>query len=743
MRRAVLALLLFLILAPAAFAERRVALVIGNQAYASLSILANPALDAGRMAAILGDNGFDVMSCDGTRPGCFDLDRNGMVVALAEFADMTAGADLAFVFYAGHGMQTAAGNVLAPVDMTLDCDTLDPARATMLDNVMEALSGAREKIVILDACRNDPLASQQCAQRGARPLSFGSLVLPKSDNRFLIVTSTKPGDVARDGLPGAHSPFAESLFQAMEVAPGARFDQLFDRVTRQVVKKTAAANFTQVPEVFIRGGAPDACLAGDSCAEDPEAASLKAEVERLRNEHRRAQEYEAIALIVLRDAGYESLDAVPADRRDSFLNGLVGVGKSLGKRGDAAAERALAALKTGDETAATRLFEEDIAANLADADQARRTAASSYRHLAALAWPSDVAKAALHFASAVELDPTDIQAWVDYGETLLTIGKSPEANDAFVHAAELAGHAGPSVPAVKAAYLQGDVAFAQGRFGDAIGFYESAKTLAEKLAPRGEAGRSRLLAAIHTKIGDFLGSRDDFDGALAAFKMANDITVQLVADAPGDAQSQRDLATAHENLGAVYGAMRRTELARSWHVAALDIRRKLWQAERENYARSRDMARSYGYIGDSDWNQFRHESALDSYDAALSIMKTVTSADPRNGEWQRGLWLAYGNVGMVHRARGDTASAREALENGFKVMQRLANSHPNNAEWQYDLYLSHLDMALYEEDKIEHLQAALDIVQRLEAEGRLAPSRAAAVDYARARLNQALVEPRN
>jgi len=214
---------IFLIASTAlALAGGRVALVIGNNAYNNLTPLANPRLDAETLASMLADNGFDVLSCDGNKPGCFDLDRGDFTDTLEMFARKSRGADMALVFYAGHGMQTAKGNVLAPVDMEIDCGADDPFRAVMLDQVLDAVSGATEKIIILDACRNDPLQARQCAQRGAKPLSFGSFAVSQGETKFLLMASTLPGQTAPDGLPGGHSPFAEALFHWIKEAPASR-----------------------------------------------------------------------------------------------------------------------------------------------------------------------------------------------------------------------------------------------------------------------------------------------------------------------------------------------------------------------------------------------------------------------------------------------------------------------------------------------------------------------------------------
>jgi len=191
-----------------AVAAGRVALVVGNDAYQSLSKLANPGADAGELARVLSANGFEVLSCDGKRPGCFDLTREGLQDALETLADKAKGKDLALVFFSGHGMQGAEDNVLAPIDMRVDCAEQTMRRGVPLKELLKAVAGARQKIVILDACRN---SLPQCpGARGFVAVSFGEFSVPDAES-FMLVSSTKPGQVAFDGLPGQHSPFARAV----------------------------------------------------------------------------------------------------------------------------------------------------------------------------------------------------------------------------------------------------------------------------------------------------------------------------------------------------------------------------------------------------------------------------------------------------------------------------------------------------------------------------------------------------
>src|SRR6185503_251082 len=106
------------------------ALVIGQNTYLGgdaatigLAPLDNPAPDARRLAALLARHGFEVIACDGKTPGCLNLNRQQFLDALGKLEQRATGADLALVFFAGHGMATPEGNMLTPIDSRIDCET--------------------------------------------------------------------------------------------------------------------------------------------------------------------------------------------------------------------------------------------------------------------------------------------------------------------------------------------------------------------------------------------------------------------------------------------------------------------------------------------------------------------------------------------------------------------------------------------------------------------------------------------
>ena len=150
---------LSLVFLPEAHAEGRVALVIGNAAYANAPPLRNSRNDADDMSEQLRRLGFEVV--DGR-----DLDSRGMRVALARFAQKLKGTAAALFYYSGHGLQIDGQNYLVPVDAQVDANSIMAFELVKLDDVIEALgytTGTR--LLVLDACRSNPFA-KALAQRG-------------------------------------------------------------------------------------------------------------------------------------------------------------------------------------------------------------------------------------------------------------------------------------------------------------------------------------------------------------------------------------------------------------------------------------------------------------------------------------------------------------------------------------------------------------------------------------------------
>jgi uncharacterized caspase-like protein len=214
------------------------ALVIGNGAYAHVKALPNPPNDARALAKSLRDIGFTV--AEG-----IDLDRATMLKMTRNFLREAARAQVALVYYAGHGVQVDGRNFLIPVDVELKAGGSMTEAMIDMDTIMAGLDDqVRTNILIFDACRNNPMARQVAsagAGRGiegasglAAPASLGAGATPGAGT--LIAFATAPGQVALDG-EGAHSPFSAALSRHIGT-PGLEVQQMLTRVRAEVVSTT-------------------------------------------------------------------------------------------------------------------------------------------------------------------------------------------------------------------------------------------------------------------------------------------------------------------------------------------------------------------------------------------------------------------------------------------------------------------------------------------------------------------------
>ncbi len=245
----VLALFLLLMCQPA-FAEKRVALVLSNQAYQNVAPLPNPVNDGGLIAAMLKDAGFDVV--DFRR----DLPAVETRRALRDFADRTRDAEIAVVYYAGHGIEVDGANYLIPVDARLERDTDVYDEAFSLDRVLIAIEPAKKlRLVILDACRDNPFAKTMKRTVASRAIGQGLAKVEPTSPNVLIAYAAKAGSTAADG-DGKNSPFTSALAKHL-ATPGLDVRRAFGYVRDDVLKST---NNRQEPFVYGSLGGEDVPL---------------------------------------------------------------------------------------------------------------------------------------------------------------------------------------------------------------------------------------------------------------------------------------------------------------------------------------------------------------------------------------------------------------------------------------------------------------------------------------------------
>lgn len=238
----VTALSLLWVSAAAADNPKKVALVIGNSTYTTLGKLPNPKNDADAIASTLRGMDFQVTEIT-------DVTVQGFAKALSQFHRLANGADVALIYYSGHGLQLNSENYLIAVDATLDFDTSLNYQAIPLTAVLEATKGAATTLVYVDACRTIPTEGTFLADanerdavlRGPAPVDLAQ----KNVKNTMVGFSASVGQTAEDGS-GHNSPFTAAMVQYLP-QQGMSVTDMFNAVTAQVVKTTDGV---QKPQAF-------------------------------------------------------------------------------------------------------------------------------------------------------------------------------------------------------------------------------------------------------------------------------------------------------------------------------------------------------------------------------------------------------------------------------------------------------------------------------------------------------------
>jgi uncharacterized caspase-like protein len=233
-----------------ALADKRVAFVVGNSQYANVTALPNPVNDAAAIAQMFRNASFDVVESR------HDLTNYEMRRALRDFTEKARDADVAVIYYAGHGIEVDGSNYVVPVDAALDRDTDAYDEAIGLDRILQAIEPAKQlRLVILDACRDNPFAKTMKRTVASRSLGRGLARVEPAAANTLIAFAAKGGSTASDGNR-QNSPFTTALLKYL-AQPGLELGKAFRLVRDQVMDAT---DNKQEPFVYGSLGGNDVAL---------------------------------------------------------------------------------------------------------------------------------------------------------------------------------------------------------------------------------------------------------------------------------------------------------------------------------------------------------------------------------------------------------------------------------------------------------------------------------------------------
>jgi membrane protein involved in colicin uptake len=260
-----------MVVAPeAAWADKRVALIIGNSSYQTVPQLPNPSRDASSVAKLFRDAGFDAVDLV-LNVGNLDFKR-----AIRKFENVADQADIAVVYYAGHGLEIGGTNYLIPVDARLASDRDADDEAIPLERLVSSADGARRlRLIMLDACRDNPFVAAMRRERKTanRAVNGGLGRVEPTSTDTLIAYAAKAGSTADDG-DGDHSPFTTAVLKNLTV-PGLDVRLAFGRVRDEVLKATGnrqepfvygslgGGNVSLVPAPVVAQPAPDSDVKAD------------------------------------------------------------------------------------------------------------------------------------------------------------------------------------------------------------------------------------------------------------------------------------------------------------------------------------------------------------------------------------------------------------------------------------------------------------------------------------------------
>jgi len=728
-----LIVILLLAVPTAALAEKRVALVFSAEDYRTLRPLANPGNDARAVGDALEALDFEVISES-------DRDLKRMRRALEDFREDAAGADVALIYFAGHGVEIDGYNYLAPIDADASSVEALKASALPLEELRSAAASvAKTVLIVLDACRNDPFGGQAGTMDNGRDTGFASSssgraappnIKPglgrvgRAENT-LFAFSAAPGETASDG-EGGNSPFSAALARYLGTN-GLEIRSVLTLVQQEVYDQSGG-----MQQPYVENGLPRLFFAAET-GPLPERETLllamadvtpdmRAEVERVAtsNSMPLAPLFGALISADLKSMTIEDRDKRLSEAAQAFvktrneLRNLSSTDPEVTRlRGEAEQALALGAFARAGQAldAAARIDAssgETLARNLvarrlseADSHQARAGVA-----MAQLDYDGAIAAylqaATLHERMEKEDVPDQARrtrTWLlsDLGDLYLRTGSTENAHSVALlmqQAANARLKAGYSTDAerdVSVAYNKlGDLRVKNGDFAGAQKLFRDGFEIVKRLSEREPDNLGLLDDMIVSlgKTGDVLMFQGDVDGAVRALESEMAIMDKLVAAVPEDVRLQRNMSIGFRRLGTLLVAKGNLATAQEAFEGGLETARYIEAQQPDNVLVQRDITTHLERIGSVQVQLGDLTAALKSFQDALSIAEKLVRNDPNNTELQSELANRFIHIGDVRFTQGNRTEAASAYEKGSLLKQQLAQRDPANAEWQIDFAVS-------------------------------------------------------
>lgn len=711
-----------LLTAGTALAERRVALVMAADDYRSLRPLHNAVNDGRAVEAALDKLGFEVF-VETNR----DLRR--MRRALDDFRADAKGADVALVFFSGHGVEIQGENRLLPVDATFT--SLDDFKSSSLplEEVREAVASvAKIGLVILDACRNDPFGAETNGGRGATALA-GSTALAirpglgrvgRAEN-ILFAFSAAPGETASDG-DGANSPFTAALTKYLGT-DGLEIRSVLTLVQQEVYDLSRGR---QLP--YVESGLPDMFFAASASHELPERERLLLAMADVTPELRGMVEtiaaesdmplaplYGALVDLDRHALPGSELELRLREAADAFvkvrdeMKTLASADPEVTRlRAEAEAQLSLGAVGNARQRLAQAAEIDSRSRQALQANFASRMLSEAATHMLS----GGVARTDLDYALAIEdyrmavalfEEAGDAARLEDHsGRRLLALS---ELGDLFATTGDIAAAAATYRQLVARAeeravdypqtYIRRDAAVSHGRLGDAMvtlgdldgALAEYARTraiLGELTAKNPEPELLRDLAIVHDDIAEVYVRRGDLAAAEDSLRASLTLKQDLAGRNPDDPRGKRDLTVTLDALGEVRRAAGDSAAAQAAFQTSLEARLALAAIDPDNQGRQRDVSVSYDKIGDMQRDLGNPEAALLAYRASRDIVVALARRSPQDTQFQRDLSVSSNKIGNVLRDMEDLNGALASYREALAIVEKQARYDRNNSEWQRD-----------------------------------------------------------